>query len=200
VPHRVWPLGALALAVLLVGCGGDEDEGASTTTASQGAGSAATGAVLFYDWEPSVVGNPELPVPKTVANERAGGKPVVILGDQETGRYWAVSGKPALDGKDVESAEQNLDSASGQPGVLIKLNGDGRARFQALTRAVARRAKSTGEQQHFAIVVGEKVVSRPFVDPQQYPNGFDAENGIEITGGYTVQEAKNLADRINAGG
>jgi hypothetical protein len=46
----------------------------------------------------------------------------------------------------------------------------------------------------------EGVVSRPFVDPQQYPNGIDGKNGIQITGGYTVAEANNLSDRINSGG
>ena len=71
----------------------------------------------------------------------------------------------------------------------------------ALTaRDMAQRATSTGTQQHVAIVVDEKVVSRPFVDPRQYPNGIDGGNGIQITGGYTVEEARNLADRINSAG
>jgi preprotein translocase subunit SecD len=135
-----------------------------------------------------------------VATRRAKPAGAAVVADETHGRFWAITAKPSLNAQDVQSAKQDLDPVSGQPVVAIELNGDGRARFQALTRAVARRAKATGRQQHFAIVVDGKVVSRPFVDPRTSPNGIDATNGIQISGGLTIAEAKRLADRIDGGG
>jgi preprotein translocase subunit SecD len=191
VLRRLWPLGALAL--VLAACGTGDKKSTST-------GSGAPSAkVLFLDWEPNVLGNPERPVSRAKATAAARGKGVV-LADETPGRYWAVVSRPALVGRDVASATQDVDPVTNQPVVALTLTGDGRGRLAALTRGVARRGKQTGTRQHFAIVVDDKVVSRPFVDPRTSPNGIDATNGIQIQGGLTVTQAQDLADRIDGGG
>jgi SecD/SecF fusion protein len=193
VAGRLWPLGGLVLASALVACGSDDKKSTSRASAARSA------QVLFLDWEPNVLGDPERPVSRAKATAAAKGKGVV-LADETPSRYWAVVSRPALTAADIDSAKQEFDPVTNQPVVALTLSGDGRGRLAALTRGVARRAKQTGTQQHFAIVVDEKVVSRPFVDPRTSPNGIDATNGIQIQGGFTVAQARDLADRIDGGG
>ena len=53
--------------------------------------------------------------------------------------------------------------------------------------------------QHFAIVLDEQVITAPSIDYVQYPEGIDATNGSEITGGFTITSAQNLADELQSG-
>ena len=83
----------------------------------------------------------------------------------------------------------------------------GRKVFEKVTKEIAQRGANAalpgvtkGEaEQHFAIVLDEQVITAPSIDYTQYPEGIDASNGSEITGGFTITSAQNLADELQSG-
>ena len=70
--------------------------------------------------------------------------------------------------------------------------------FQALTAAIARRGSlvsGLGQtlNQHFAIALDNRLITVPFIDYKQYPDGINGDNGADIGGSLTRQSAKDLA-------
>lgn len=51
--------------------------------------------------------------------------------------------------------------------------------------------------QHLAIVVDNRILSAPYIDPRQNPEGVDGTHGSQISGGPTTQTATRLAGPIN---
>ena len=49
--------------------------------------------------------------------------------------------------------------------------------------------------QHFAVVLDGQLITVPSIDYTKYPEGIDASNGSEISGGFTLTSAQNLAER-----
>ena len=52
---------------------------------------------------------------------------------------------------------------------------------------------------HFAIVLDNKLISVPYIDPQQNPDGIDGANGSQISGTFTIKTAQRLANLIKTG-
>ena len=52
---------------------------------------------------------------------------------------------------------------------------------------------------HFAIVLDNKLISVPYIDPQQIPDGIDGSNGSQIWGSFTIKSAQRLANLIKTG-
>ena len=79
--------------------------------------------------------------------------------------------------------------------------------FEALTREIAHRGQRLavpGEDplravQHLAIVLDDRLVSVPFIDFQQTPDGIDGTSGAQIQGGLSSQRAKQIATIHNTG-
>ena len=90
-----------------------------------------------------------------------------------------------LSGKHLEKARVEFDATTGQPHVSLQFNGEGGDLFGELT------ATHVGEQ--IAIFLDGEVISAPRVISVIY--GGQAI----ITGDFTVDEAKMLAQRLNAG-
>jgi SecD/SecF fusion protein len=53
--------------------------------------------------------------------------------------------------------------------------------------------------QHFAIVLDGQVITAPSIDFTKYPEGIDASQGSQISGGFTLTSAENLADELQSG-
>ena len=53
--------------------------------------------------------------------------------------------------------------------------------------------------QTFAIVLDRELVSRPFIDYRENPDGIDGRTGAQISGGFKLQEAQDLADVLKTG-
>jgi preprotein translocase subunit SecD len=53
--------------------------------------------------------------------------------------------------------------------------------------------------QHFAGVLDDQIVTMPFIDFRQAPNGIDASAGMQISGGLTPQTARQTAALLSAG-
>src|SRR3954452_7238671 len=124
--------------------------------------------------------------------------------------YFILKDDPALRGTDIKNPEQNTDSGAGgtgQPNVTFDFTDTGRKKWQTTTRAIAQRGSSKllpgvdprSVADHFAIVLDNKLISVPYIDPQQNPDGIDGSNGSEISGGFTIKSAQNLANLLKTG-
>jgi len=90
-----------------------------------------------------------------------------------------------LSGRHMTRANVDFDQTTGQPYVVLHFNSDGDELFGLLTEA------HVGEQ--IAIFLDGEVITAPTVQTAIY--GGQAV----ITGGFTIEEAKLLAQRLNAG-
>jgi SecD/SecF fusion protein len=128
----------------------------------------------------------------------------IVVQDQQndpnaTPRYFVLRDRPALSGDDITNPEQNFDQ-NNQPNVTFDFTDRGRAAFQNITRKIAQRGQeSLGPPYSFAIVLDQKIVSRPVIDYQENPDGIDGRTGAQISGGFTVQEAQDLATFLKIG-
>ena len=89
-----------------------------------------------------------------------------------------------LTGADLESAQASFDQSTGQPVVLFGINSSSQDKFFETTK------KLVGKQ--MAICLDQQCFSAPTVQQAIRDNG-------QITGGFTTQEAKELATQLNAG-
>jgi SecD/SecF fusion protein len=93
-------------------------------------------------------------------------------------------GKALLAGDAITDARQSFDR-QGRPAVSIRMNSRGAAAWRAAT------AKNIGKQ--IAITLDGRVYSAPVVSTE-IPDG-----NSEITGNFTIEEAKDLANILKAG-
>ncbi|TML71449.1 MAG: protein translocase subunit SecD [Actinobacteria bacterium] len=119
---------------------------------------------------------------------------------------------PEMTGTDLKlsGTKQDFDTTpghTGEPIVLLSFTGHGRKKFEEITRAEAQRGKlltntignGTTITQHFAIVLDREIKSWPQIDWTQYPNGISGSNGAQISGNFSVREAKDLALVLQTG-
>ena len=52
---------------------------------------------------------------------------------------------------------------------------------------------------HFAIVLDNDLVSTPFINFREYPDGIDGQTGAEISGGFTIRSAQDMANFLKIG-
>ena len=122
--------------------------------------------------------------------------------------FYVLNDDPVLSGADISNPAQDFQEGTGSPDVTFDFSAHGRLVFEKVTKEIAQRganARLPGvskelAEQHFAIVFDEQVLTAPSVDFTQYPEGIDAANGSEITGGFTTSSAHNLADELQLGG
>ncbi len=120
------------------------------------------------------------------------------------GRYYVLRDNPSLSGTEIVKAEQDLEERSNTPVVQFELTEFGRRAFKKLTRKVAERRNSIVDvprdtPQHFAIVLDNKILSVPYVDGKEFPEGIDPVDGSQISGGFTTQSARELAVILQTG-
>ncbi|WP_205698135.1 protein translocase subunit SecD [Conexibacter sp. SYSU D00693] len=124
--------------------------------------------------------------------------------------YYVLRDDPALSGTDIKNPEQQFDNGpggSGQPNVTFEFSDSGAKKWQTVTREIAQRGQEQSlpgtdpraAAQHFAIVLDNELVSAPYIDFRQNPDGIDGRTGSEISGGFTISSAQNLADLLKSG-
>ena len=128
----------------------------------------------------------------------------------EPNSFYVLNDEPVLNGSDIDNPQQSFQNeggGSGLPDVTFGFSAHGRKVFEAVTKRISERGVNAqlpgvpkaAALQHFAVVLDEQVITAPSIDYTQYPNGIDASNGSEITGGFTLTSAQNLADELQSG-
>ena len=121
--------------------------------------------------------------------------------------YFVLEDDPSLVGRDIKDPEQDVDPTTGQPNITYDVTDAGREKWQTMTREIARRGQAAVlpgvdpslAANHFALVLDNKLISVPYIDPQQNPDGIDGENGSQISGNFTTKSAKELAAMLRTG-
>ncbi|AXK36651.1 protein translocase subunit SecD [Streptomyces armeniacus] len=108
-------------------------------------------------------------------------------------------GPAALTGGQVESAEARLDQERGGGWfVSVELRGSGESAWAGLTGKAAC-AQPGDPARRAAIVLDDKVISSPQVDPSVECGTGITGGATQITGGFSQDEAEELALLINGG-
>jgi len=139
---------------------------------------------------------------------------VLVLREQKTNpddappdRWWVIQDRPGLSGTDIKNPEQSFDSsAANQPIVTFSFTKYGRKAFQAITRRVAERGVDNAlggdplqTSQHFAIALDNELVSAPYINWKENPDGIDGATGAQISGSFTIKSAQDLATILKIG-
>ena len=130
----------------------------------------------------------------TEAEARARGGLAVHNG----GRWFALGGEPGVTGAGVERAAWAIDPQLRGPTVRLDLTASGERAFTELTREVSRQGANVQENQHIALVLDDRLLSVPFIDWQQAPDGIDGAQGAQISD-VTQEEARQITAILNAG-
>jgi preprotein translocase subunit SecD len=124
--------------------------------------------------------------------------------------YYLFRDDPDLTGADLDrrGTRQDFDR---EPIVLIQFTKTGARKFETVTRTLAERGRVLANRdglsgpendivnQQFAIVLDNELKSAPTVDFDENPGGIPGDNGAQITGLVTVQEARDLALVLQVG-
>jgi SecD/SecF fusion protein len=121
--------------------------------------------------------------------------------------WYVLNDDPVLTGSDIKNPAEGSESESGTPDVNFGFTSHGKSVFQRVTKEIAQRGQEAqlpgvtkeGAQQHFAIVLDGQVITAPSIDFTKYPEGIDASQGSQISGGFTLTSAENLADELQSG-
>jgi SecD/SecF fusion protein len=183
----------------------------------------ATGRFGIYDWERSVLGANGRPSPadpavtggpgagqvaaltETEARSRADLRPGARALEADGG-WFTLGGDPALTNTDVASARADKDPTTGAPVVAADLTPAGQRAFTTLTRELAERGadQSLGgdplqSSQHLALVLDDRIISTPYINWRESPDGIDGAEGAYLSGLLTPEQAQLTAAVLNAG-
>ena len=100
-------------------------------------------------------------------------------------KITSTNGRAPLEGDVITDAKDQFDHLSGAPEVSMSMNTDGARRWAALTKANVGKA--------IAIVLDGSVYSAPRV------NGEIAGGQSSITGNFTIEDTKDLANTLKSG-
>ncbi|MEV4419758.1 protein translocase subunit SecD [Patulibacter sp. NPDC049589] len=131
-------------------------------------------------------------------------------------RWFIIRDRPGLLGKDIKNAAQGVDSGLGrsnQPNVSFDFTSAGRKLWKKVTRAISERGaencvptrglnrtdQAAACNQHFTIVLDQQAISSPTIDFQEYPEGIGGNSGSQISGAFTYDQAKSLANLLKSG-
>jgi SecD/SecF fusion protein len=121
-------------------------------------------------------------------------------------QFYVLKDNVGLFGNDITNPQQSTDP-SGSPDVSFGFTSKGKNEFQSVTAAIARRGAlippsptaPQGFNQHFAVALDQQLITVPSIDFKQYPQGIPGDTGADITGGFTVQSAQDLANQLRLG-
>ncbi len=138
--------------------------------------------------------------------ESAAGK----ISNPSPNSWYVINDDPVLRGSDITNPQQSFDEGSGgsgQPNVSFGFTSHGKGVFEHITKTIAHRGQEAqlpgvpkeAALQHFAVVLDGQLITVPSIDYTRYPEGIDAATGSEISGGFTITSAQNLANELQSG-
>ena len=118
-------------------------------------------------------------------------------------QFFVLKDHVSLFGNDITNPQQSTDQ-SGSPDVTFGFTAKGAKAFQSVTAAIAHRGdvvSGLGQtlNQHFAVALDTQLITVPSIDFKTYPDGIPGDNGADITGGFTIQSAQDLATQLRLG-
>ncbi len=121
--------------------------------------------------------------------------------------WYVLDDNPVLSGSDITNPTQSNDESTGQPDVTFGFTSHGKGIFEQVTKEIAHRGQEDqlpgiskeAALQHFAVVLDGQLITTPSIDYTKYPEGIDASTGSEISGGFTITSAQNLANELQSG-
>ncbi len=145
---------------------------------------------------------------------------VVRAEDQRTGeqrergefdQWWVLKDNPVLSGNEIKNPEQNFENGTGgAPIVTMEFTDKGREAFANTTREIAQRGQDNAvlngglqnpiaASHHFAIRLDNELISTPYINFRENPDGIDGSQGAQISGGFTLETAQDLARLLKIG-
>ena len=118
-------------------------------------------------------------------------KPLVTC-DIKSGDIQVLS-PTVIEGTQISSANAVLNTQNNQWVVALALKGQGKQAFDTITAALFAQSTSNPQASRFAIVLDGEVLSAPTT------NGHFTDGKSEISGGFTVATAKDLANSLKFG-
>ncbi len=124
------------------------------------------------------------------------------IGDASA-QFYVLRDHISLLGSDITNPQQTTDQG-GSPDVSFGFTSRGKNAFQRVTAAIARRGdlvSGLGQtlDQHFAVALDTQLITVPSIDFKTYPDGIPGDTGADITGGFTIQSAQDLATQLRLG-
>jgi SecD/SecF fusion protein len=124
--------------------------------------------------------------------------------------WYVLNDQYALTGGDITHPQQGFNEGgggNGQPNVNFGFTGKGKGIFERITKEIAHRGQEAqlpgvapqSTLQHFAVMLEGQLLTVPSIDYRTYPEGIDATNGSEISGGFTITSAQELAEELQSG-
>ncbi len=119
--------------------------------------------------------------------------------------------RPGADGRrrhePARRASTKAPAGTGAPNVTFGFTSHGKSVFERVTKEIAHRGQEAqlpgvGKEaalQHFAVVLDGQLITTPSIDYTKYPEGIDASTGSQISGGFTITSAQNLASELQSG-
>src|SRR5215207_1222380 len=129
----------------------------------------------------------------------------------EVDQWWVLQDNPVLSGNDIKNPEQNFEGGAGGPPIVnMEFNDKGREAFANTTREIAQRGSDNmalngglqdpiSASHHFAIRLDNELISTPYINFRENPDGIDGGQGAQISGGFTLQSAQDLARLLKTG-
>jgi SecD/SecF fusion protein len=119
-------------------------------------------------------------------------------------QFFVLKDNIALRGNDVTNPQQSSDPNTSEPDVTFGFSSKGKSAFQNVTAAIARRGSlvsglGQSTNQHFAVALDNQLITVPYIDYKQYPDGINGDNGADISGSFTVSSASDLANELRLG-
>ena len=116
--------------------------------------------------------------------------------------FFVLKDRVSLLGSDITNPQPSTDSA-GNPDVKFGFSSKGKNEFQTVTSAISHRGHSVSRldqrlNQHFAVALDNRLITVPSIDFETYPGGID-DSGADLTAGFTVQSARDLATMLRFG-
>ncbi|MGZ8717591.1 MAG: protein translocase subunit SecD [Aeromicrobium sp.] len=118
-------------------------------------------------------------------------KPLVTC-DRKSGEALMLS-PTVIEGTQIKSADAVLESQNNQWVVALALKGQGKKDFDTITEALFAQVQANPNASRFAIVLDGEVLSAPTT------NGHFTDGKSQISGGFTVKTAKDLANSLKYG-
>jgi SecD/SecF fusion protein len=124
--------------------------------------------------------------------------------------WYVLNDDPVLTGADIRNPTQSFDEGAGgtgAPNVTFGFSSHGKSVFERVTKQIAHRGQEAqlpgvGKEaalQHFAVVLDGQLITVPSIDYTKYPEGIDASTGSQISGGFTITSAQELAQELQSG-